>query len=285
MPETTTTVAAEPEPVTSSFIDIVHAEKDVVDVPTLFHKADSDLWLWDYLVAGYAPLMTKTFTVETPGALAGIELSVSLQGLVTTEVTGEHHVLVKLNGTELGETSWTGAVPHSATFSIPAGVLTEGANQVEVTALLDNGVAYSLVAVDSLDLTYERALATVGDQLLFTLTAAGTARVGGLTSADAWIFDLADPLLPRALSASGTGDDGGSAWVEFSGELSDYLVATTSSALRPQGHHRRGGSEAACRRQGRGLRGDNFAEPGGGRRAPGQLSGEGWTPYRGGHHQ
>jgi uncharacterized repeat protein (TIGR01451 family) len=230
---TTTTTPPEPEPATTSFGEKLHFEKDLLDVPTLFHDPGVDMWAWDYLVAGNARLSSKTFSVTAPDVVAGDSLIVRLQGLVTTEKSSEHHVQVSLNGSVLGETWWTGAVPHTATFAIPAGVLQSGDNQVQIVALLDGGIKYSLVALDSLDIAYERALTVVGDQLLFNLSAAGPARVGALSSADAWILDLAEPKTPRVLSATNRGEEAGKAWVEFGGGASDYLVATAAGALRP----------------------------------------------------
>jgi uncharacterized repeat protein (TIGR01451 family) len=230
-----TTVVETPASAATTFIDSIHAEQDLIDVPTLFHDPQSDIWLWDYLVAGYAPLASKTVTVAVPDAVSGRSLTAQLQGLVTAEKDNEHHVQVKLNGTTLGETWWTGAVAHSATFDIPDGVLHAGDNQVQIVALLDSGIDYSLVALDSLDVTYERSLTASADQLQLDLLEAGLARVSGLSSTNAWVFDLADPLVPRAVQATSSGGEAGNAWLEFEAQAaSEYLVATASGSLRPR---------------------------------------------------
>jgi uncharacterized repeat protein (TIGR01451 family) len=228
------TTTSELEVAASSFVDSIHFEKDLVDAPTLFHDPQADIWMWDYLVAGYAPLSSKTISVTVPGVVSGRTLTVQLQGLVTTEEANEHHVQVALNGTVLGDSRWEGAVPHVVSFDIPAGVLRAGENEVQLVALLDSGIDYSLVGLDSLDVTYERSLNAVGDQLLFSLGDAGLARVGGLSSTDAWILDLADPTLPRVIDAGASGGVANDAWVEFDADASDYLVATAAGALRPR---------------------------------------------------
>ena len=40
-----------------------------------------------------------------------------------------------------------------------------GANQVQLVALLDAGIDFSIVALNSIDLTYERSALAVADQL------------------------------------------------------------------------------------------------------------------------
>jgi hypothetical protein len=230
----TPTSPPEPEGPATSFADSIHFEKDLVDVPTLFHDPAADIWLWDYLVAGYAPLSSKTVAVTAPDVVAGRNLVVQLQGLVTTGKENEHHVQVALNGTVLGEATWGGAVPHTATFDIPAGVLQSGENQVQIVALLDSGISYSLVGLDSLDVNYERSLIATADQLLFAPAEAGLTRVGGLSSSDAWILDLSNAALPRVMRVTGSGGDVGDAWVEFDALAADYLVATASGAFRPR---------------------------------------------------
>ncbi len=229
-----TTTVAEPEPPLSSFVETVHFEEDLAAMPALFHDPGADFWLWDYLVAGYDPLASKTLTVTTPGAVAGQNLEVQLQGIVTTETKNEHHVRVALNGTALGDTWWMGATPHTAKFDIPDGLLRQGDNEVEILALLDDGIDFSMVAIESVEVVYERSLSVEMDQLVFTLADEGVARVEGLSSADAWILDVTDAKQPRVISSSAVGGDAGAAWLEFNAPSGDYLVATAAGAMRPE---------------------------------------------------
>ncbi|OFW61941.1 MAG: hypothetical protein A2133_07000 [Actinobacteria bacterium RBG_16_64_13] len=219
----------------TSFVDVLHVEQDFIDAPSLFHDREADFWLWDYLVAGDSALENEVVSVEATDAIAGVKLGVELQGITTTEEINEHHVRVILNGTVLGDTWWSGAVAHQADFVIPAGLLTPGANEVDVLALLDGGIDYSLVALDSLDLFYERSTVVVEDQLLLTATGAGPVQVDGLSSTGAWVIDLADPLAPRLVKVTESGGDAGAAWVTFGAASGGhYLVATAEGALRPQ---------------------------------------------------
>ena len=219
----------------TSFVDVLHLEQDLIDAPALFHDPEADFWLWDYLVAGDIDLATEVVDLQAADVVAGVKLRLELQGITTTETANEHHVQVLLNGTVLGDTWWSGATTHQAEFAIPAGLLTSGANEVEVVALLDGGIDYSLVALDSLDLFYERSTEVVDDQLLLTATGAGPLQVGGLSSTAAWAIDLADPLTPRLAKVTDSGGDPGAAWIAFGAASGGhYLVATAEGALRPQ---------------------------------------------------
>ena len=216
----------------TSFRERAHAEQDLIDVPALFHDPECDFWVWDYLVAGDEGLGSKTFALQAPGALKGIRLEVLLNGLTDSGKSEEHRVEVRLNKTTLGTASWRGTEPHLAVFDIPAGVSLRSANQVKLTAALGSQVDYSMVAVDSFDLIYERSLTAVDDQLQMTATSKGAVKVGGLSSTSAWVLDLATPLTPVLVRATSSG--GGSSSVTFGAEVGrKYLIATAQGALRP----------------------------------------------------
>jgi len=222
------------EPAWTSFIDVVHAEQDVLDVPALFHDPEADIWMWDYLVAGYEDLATKSLTVDVPDAVDGIALTVRLHGLVTSGKAAEHKVQVKLNGVELGGASWAGTVARNVKLSIPSGVLQAGPNQVEITALLGAEIPYSMVGVDSVDIRYEHALLAVDDRLQFSIGTDGLIRVGGLSGPDAWILDVTDARAPVGIEASQTSADEGSYTVQFPGVAGrQYLVVRDAGVPRP----------------------------------------------------
>ena len=64
----------------------------------------------------------------------------------------------------LGEVKFSANAAKTATFTIPAGLLVSGANEVKVHEMSDTG-AFSAVGIDSFDLTYTRSAVAVADQL------------------------------------------------------------------------------------------------------------------------
>ncbi len=220
----------------TTFVDKAHFERDLLALVSLFSDPESDFWLWDYVVAGDASYGSKSFTITAPGALQGVDLTVALQGMSTTGVSGEHHAVVKLNGIDLGSVSWTASVPKTATFTIPAGLLVQGTNTVQVVGLLDGGVPYSLFAVDSLDLTYQRQTRAVAGQLQLREATAGRVKVDGLSAGTIWVLDLSKPASPTMVKATSSGTAAAGQWVVFTtaATAQDYLVATSTGALHPQ---------------------------------------------------
>jgi uncharacterized repeat protein (TIGR01451 family) len=231
--ESAKTVMATGSPVVS-FVDRVHVEQDLFDYTPGFHDPESDFWLWNYFVAGdVAGGDRQTIDVDVPDALAGVRLEVQLLGLTTVPQANEHHVRVRLNGTVLGDTWWTGTAEHRANFAIPAGALKAGANQVQVVAMLDGGVAYSVVALDSLDLSYQRYATAIGDQLLLTAPSKSPLRVEASSSTQ-WVLDVSSPLAPKLVDTKKSSGDGGPAWLTFNADAGrKYLVAATNGALDP----------------------------------------------------
>jgi hypothetical protein len=188
-----------------TFPERLHVENDAFPATVIDLDPDSDYWFWEFLQAGDATYGHHAFAVDAPslGSSAGGSLTVNLQGATDSGVAGEHHALVSLNGTPLGETSWQGITARSATFDIPPGVLRESGNQIEVTAVIGAGAPYSILYVDSFDLAYRRSLRAAGDALAFTAdTAQGTAgiAVAGFSAPAVRLLDVSDPLRPRWLT-------------------------------------------------------------------------------------
>ncbi len=155
----------------ASFADTLHAEQDAFPATALPLDPDSDYWFWDFVQAGDPTYGSKTFGLDAPGlAPAGggtAALTVNLHGASASGVPAEHHVTVSVNGTALGETRFDGIAAHSATFAVDPALLQPAGNQVVVQGILDAGTPYSIVYIDSFDLSYPRAFRAQGDALAF----------------------------------------------------------------------------------------------------------------------
>ena len=218
----------------TSFADVAHGERDVLPMTSLFHDPEADIWLWGFVNAGAATGGTQSFTVAVPDVVAGETLRVDLHGMSDTGVPDEHHVQVRLNGVLLGEVRFAGAVAHSAEFALPGGALVSGANQVQLTGLLDTGAPYSFVGLDGVDVTYRRAAAAVGGQLGLVAGASGTLRVAGVPSASGLVFDVSDPRAPVRVLIPGQGSTKAAAWTDFVAVAGHrYAVATAGLPARP----------------------------------------------------
>jgi uncharacterized repeat protein (TIGR01451 family) len=130
-------------------------------------------------------------------------LQIALQGVITAF---PHDVTVVLNGTSLGDVTFTGQEQGSLSVNIPPGVLQPWSNTVTLTA--QNG-DYDTSLVDYIRITYPHSYLADNDQLKFTGRAGDEVTVGNFDSAPA-VLDITDPnhpvqLTPQVISTLATG--------------------------------------------------------------------------------
>ncbi|HEV8630248.1 MAG TPA: C25 family cysteine peptidase, partial [Thermoanaerobaculia bacterium] len=220
----------------ASYRDNLHVEVDSFAATVIGLDPDSDYWFWSFLQGNDPTYGHGSFGFDAPGAVAGATaatLTVNLQGATASGTTDEHRVAVSLNGTALGETSWTGITARSASFSIPAGVLKAGGNAIVLTATVGAGAPYSINYVDGFDLAYWRSYRASGESLAFTLPAAGGAELRGFTTAPVALLDVTAPLAPRWLSGATVAADAPSgSKLSFTSSAPGSFFAAGAAALR-----------------------------------------------------
>ncbi len=130
-------------------------------------------------------------------------LQVALQGVTTGT---DHAVQVSVNGNAVGSMSFTGQAEGTSTFSVPRGILREGANTVTLTA--QNGES-DVSVVDYIRLTYSHSYTADSNLLKFTAGAGQSVVVQGFTQRGVRVFDITDASAPVQLALRLTSDDGG----------------------------------------------------------------------------
>jgi len=144
-------------------------------------------------------------TLETPhlntNSSQSPRLEVSLQGVITGF---PHDVSVAVNGTPVGEITFTGQDTGTLSANIPVGVLQAGSNTVTLTA--QNG-DYDTSLVDSIRITYPHLYVADSDQLKFTGHAGDEISVSGFTSAPV-VLDITDANRPVLLTPQITAPGG-----------------------------------------------------------------------------
>ncbi|HLX60839.1 MAG TPA: C25 family cysteine peptidase [Planctomycetota bacterium] len=135
----------------------------------------------------------QQFSLSAPFAGSGAaSLTVTLWSLTSSAGAANDHALqVLINGQPVGQTQWSGGQKMmELTFQIPAGVLTSGANQIELVTPVLDGVASQVCFVHALTVNYARVLD--GSQPV-TLTNAGNFaqlfELSNLPSANVWVVD------------------------------------------------------------------------------------------------
>jgi hypothetical protein len=213
----------------AAFTDSVHSEQESFAATTVPADPDSDYWYWDYLIAGDPASGAKSFAVQVPNVNAsGGSVTVNL----AAAVADLNHVQVSVNGVLLGDTTWSGAVPHSATFPVPAWNAA-GPNTVSIKALLDPGASSSIVYLQSIDAGYGRAFTAKGDALAFRGSGNSPVTVSGFSGPAVRVFDISNPRLPAVVTGTRVDTTGGASRVT----LAPSTPSTPYFAAGPTGLH------------------------------------------------
>jgi uncharacterized repeat protein (TIGR01451 family) len=157
-----------------AFLDSLHIEKDVFANMSQSTNPAEDYWAWDmiYLSPQYSD-GPKSFTFQLNGKADSqneASLQVHLVGGSNSGISNDHHVVIRLNGQQIGTEEgeyWGGLNSYTFTAAFNQSLLKEGENSIEVEGLLDEGIPFSMFLVDSFDLSYERLYEAEGNKLFF----------------------------------------------------------------------------------------------------------------------
>src|SRR5580698_1758468 len=121
-------------------------------------------------------------------------LDVALQGVIKGF---PHDVSVALNGSVLGDVTFTGQQLGKFHVNLPQGVLQNGSNTITLTA--QNG-EYDTSLVSDIRIAYPHLYAADSDQLKFTGRSGEEITVGGFTNGTIAVLDITNPAVPVRLS-------------------------------------------------------------------------------------
>jgi hypothetical protein len=208
-----------------SFTDTAHAESDVIPAVTAALPVD-DFWIWKSMFPGFPGFDRGVFGISAPAPAAGLAtLGVQLYGL-----GGHQRARLRFNGDYIGELAWDGAGAVTPTVKLPAGLVHDGFNEVELTVL----EAPRGFWVDSFDLTYEHLFQASGDRLTFRAGGQQAIALAGFSAPDITVYDLAQPLQPRRLAGLAAAVQVDGSWgVRFEApEAGTYLATRGKPAVR-----------------------------------------------------
>lgn len=214
-----------------TFQRVERFEQDQIPVLALPADPESDYWYWSYVDQDNP----ATFTLPVAGLGTGgspANLKVDLLGATSSGNPQEHHAVIRLNGTQIGETWWDGLTRHVVDFPFNEALLNEGDNTVEVSGILDPGIPYSQMFVNKFDLTCARNYTAVADRLAFRGDANPVVTVDGFSTSDIRVFNVSDPKHPKPVQGVTIDGSAGNfrASLVPSSSGTNY-VATTSSGL------------------------------------------------------
>jgi len=176
-----------------------------------------DRWFWQ----SYTAPQTASYEAGLDGLVPGEgRIRAAIWASTAAPVDPDHHLRLHVNGQVVIDLSWDGAGRREIEGSLPAGLLQEGSNHIEIDAPGDTGVPADIVLLDWIEIEYPRLFTPVEDRLEFTGT--GSPLALDAFSGPVRIYDITEPNRPALV------DPGGKT---FAGEVGRrYLV------VGPQGY-------------------------------------------------
>jgi hypothetical protein len=175
----------------STFTATHDLEIDAFVATVLPLDPDSDYWFWDFVISG-TPYGRKTFAVNIPAvaSAANATLAVRLQGAFKG---GAHRAAVSVNQVPVGELTWSSFDAGTATLSLPAGVLRDGANEITVEGILAPDAGMDIFYVDGFTVAYGKYARPEAGQI--AVRTSGDVVAGPFVAAP-MILDISTPAKP-----------------------------------------------------------------------------------------
>ncbi len=250
-----------------------HVEQDAFAATLASTDPDSDFWYWSSLMASLPAYRTGTYGFQASAVEGASGTMATVEVHAYGATTNAHRLRVRVNGSSVGEGTFSGAVSSSLRFELDPSVLVEGANTITVETVLERGVAFDVVYIDSLDVSYPRRHVAIANRAGFTAVGTGAVHITGFTGDDALVLDVSSPS--TAALVNGATRAGGAVHFEATAghryfayapaavaEPESRAVATLTS-LRSGGADyvviapeslREAASELAAHREGQGLK-------------------------------
>ncbi|MCE9614645.1 MAG: hypothetical protein K8T26_10245 [Lentisphaerae bacterium] len=212
-------------------------ENHVAPVGALVN-ADEPIWMWDYIQAGNAVAGTKRFAFNLDAlapATRPVQLVLHLTGTTKTAANPDHHVRAAVNGQVVGEARWDGIGAYTLDLAFAQSLLREGANELELTGILDPGRAFSIFYLDNFAVTYTRRYQAVDGTLDCSPGGNAVITADGFRSADITVLEVGNWKRPVRLDGTRVEAAGGGYRISFKSSPADvrYYLFESGTVRAP----------------------------------------------------
>jgi hypothetical protein len=212
--------------VPATYQEHLHLEDSNLYLSVMANVGEKEHFIWGTLYTTGTPVnWSTTFTNVSPAA-SKVRISINILGGGNQTANPDHHALVYLNDTLIGDFTFDGRNWLYAEIDVSAGLILPGAgvNTIKVTAPRDLGLTFDLFYVDWIAVDYENSFNAQENELAFHYSVPGTWKyqVSGYTSDDIQVSDVTNPAAPVRiidLSVSGAGP--------YTLEIEDTISAET----------------------------------------------------------
>ena len=196
----------------------------------------NDAW-YDTSMLAYKTPKSWNFPFQINGLAnqnSTADLELVVWGVTNFPETPDHHLVVSVNGVAVADQLMEGLVEQTLKIQLPAGVLKEGANTLQLTLPGDTGVDWDMVALDKYSIKYQRAFKAQDGRLTFT--AAGKAfTVTNLPSKDVVVYRMDKKGMQRLQQVliQVTGSTFTASFAGTENTPSTYVVSTAAALYSP----------------------------------------------------
>ena len=153
---------------------------------------DQDYWFWQRLNG--SDVKESILDIPSPMTVPSREaiVRVAFQGRSTAPPHPNHHTLIKLNGTVIGDEFWDGDSTYIQEMNISSEILVAGDNTLTVEMPGDTGAIVDVIYLDWVEIDYWRHFEAVDDNIGLTVNGNGNFQVTveKLSKADIVIYDM-----------------------------------------------------------------------------------------------
>jgi len=176
----------------NSFNESLHIEENHIGWHATPRAPSTDYWFWEKMTG----LQTLNYTITILSPVQNqddITVSVSYQGRSTASPHPTHLTKISLNGTQIGDGSWDGAIAYTQEATAKQNDLTDGDNEIQIESC---GNAADVIYLNWIEIAYLRSLIAVDNELCFTADGNGNPfqmNVTALENEDVRAYEVTDP--------------------------------------------------------------------------------------------
>ena len=169
-------------------------------------------WFWDYISA--ASPTTRTYPITLTAVVTGA-YTATLRVELAGRTENFHRIVLYLNGSPIGETTWMGKIGWVASSPFTSSLLTEGQNQLALGVFTDGGPQQ--VYLNWVEVAFRRMPEAFDDVLSLTLPFSGPVVITatGFSTSTILLYDVTDILHPVRLTGASVMPSDGSWAVAF----------------------------------------------------------------------
>ncbi len=172
----------------------VHFETETYYFTAMPNGEGKDHWFWDYFIAPKSSDLTFDIQHVADTSAEDCSFEIEFFGYSDDELYPDHHTIVSLNGTQLMDDTWDGAISFNNRAVLPQSLLINGTNTITLNLPGDTGASSDIIYLNFYEITFWQNLIAQNDSLLIQGVQEGLhgLEVKGFASDEILVYDVTD---------------------------------------------------------------------------------------------